>query len=66
MYVRQQSYWKLNFIYGDDTKNEVRLTFKHYHTGQEVEFVVGVNDAKDFHRDLGFRIEQAETGEYNG
>lgn len=66
MFVRQQSYWVLNFMYGDDTANEIRLTFKHIHTGQEVEFVVGVNDAQDFYDNLGKRIHQAKTGEYHG
>lgn len=64
MYVRQQSYWELEFMYGDDTTGEVRIAFKHMHSGQAIELAVGVNDAKEFHKNLGSRIKQAETGEY--
>ena len=66
MQVKQYSNWKLELMYGDEINKEVKVAFVDMNTGQYVQFSVQLSDAQDFYENLGRRIQQAQTGEYNG
>ncbi len=65
MFVQERSNWQLTFICGDSHKHEVRLTFKDSHSGVCKDFVITVEDAEEFNKNLTVRIQQAKTGEYS-